>query len=1071
VTVGGVDRRFFDLFAGGGADSIDEESNLVEDVASDLASGGVVINQALAGELQAEVGDTLLVAVERPGDAPRETLYGARETADVVRELRVAVARVVPDRGLGRFSLATDQSLPLLAFLDIGAVQKALGQEARANTLVVDLPEMEGEEERGAAPDAATLAAALQRVLQPTDLGLEVENGRGWLTIESRDFVIAPPVEAAVATWAQASGVPVLRVATYLANRLEANGRSVPYSAIAALDPAVAGPFGGLELVGGGPAPELARDEILIDDWLAQDLAAGAGDEVTLTYFEIGPREELIERRETFRCRGVVKLSNLAADPRLTPDFPGISGADDMREWDPPFPVDLDAIRPRDEEFWDRYRATPKAFFAPAAAALWSTRFGATTSMRVAVPLAGGPAPAGAERDLTGILRTRLDSELGRVAEPAALGFRFDPVRERGLQASAGATDFRWLFLGFSSFLIASAAILVALFFTLGIERRAGEVGLLLATGYPLRTVRRRFLVEGLALAAIGLYLGAAGAVVYAWLMITALRTWWRAAVGTPFLFLHVEPLTLVVGTIAAFVVVVVAIALSVRRLGRVPVVGLLRGMTAVPLTTGATGRPPRSRWVWRIAAVLGTALLVAGAAGGLHSSPAIFFAAGASLLIAGLAAFALRLRQPRLRPWWRSRAPRAAPAGDAPGAPAHGATRYLPMAARNATLNPGRSLLSAALVAAASFVIVAVAANGFRYGEEVDALESPAGGYTVVAESAVPVHVDLASSEAPFELGLQTAAGELLTASAATAFRVLPGDDVSCLNLYQPERPRILGVPREQIERGGFRFQQTIDGRDRPWTLLEEQLADGGSGAPVIPAFGDFESMTWILKLGLGQELEIENERGEPIRLRLVGTLEKSLFQSELLISEENFERNFPSRTGRSFFLFDPPPGRDRDLIGALEQGLDAYGFDAATTRERLDRYQAVFNTYLATFQTLGGLGLLLGTLGLAAILLRNVLERRGELATLRAIGYPRASLAWLVLAENSLLLLIGLSIGAAAALLAVSPHLLAGNAVVPWGSLAATLLLIVVVGTGAAVAAVRRALAAPLLPALKGD
>ena len=129
------------------------------------------------------------------------------------------------------------------------------------------------------------------------------------------------------------------------------------------------------------------------------------------------------------------------------------------------------------------------------------------------------------------------------------------------------------------------------------------------------------------------------------------------------------------------------------------------------------------------------------------------------------------------------------------------------------------------------------------------------------------------------------------------------------------------------------------------------------------------------------------------------------------------------------------------------------------------------MFNTYLATFQTLGGLGLLLGTVGLAAILLRNVLERRGELATLRALGFQRASLARLVLAENTLLLLVGLGIGAGAALLAVSPHLLAGNAAVPWLSLAVTLLLIVVVGTLAAIAAVRRALAAPLLPALKGE
>ena len=198
--------------------------------------------------------------------------------------------------------------------------------------------------------------------------------------------MIAPPLEGAIASWAESNQAPVLSVSTYLANRLEANGRAVPYSAIAALDTAAAAPFGGFVLRGGGTAPALAENEILVDDWVADDLGIDAGDEVAMTYFEVGPKEELLERRETFRCRGVVKLSNLAADPRLTPDFPGISGAADMREWDPPFPVDLDAIRPRDEAFWDQHRATPKAFFAPATAKLWSTRFGATTSMRIAVP-------------------------------------------------------------------------------------------------------------------------------------------------------------------------------------------------------------------------------------------------------------------------------------------------------------------------------------------------------------------------------------------------------------------------------------------------------------------------------------------------------------------------------------------------------------------------------------------------------------------------------------------------------------------------------------------------------------
>ncbi|MDX1383781.1 MAG: ABC transporter permease, partial [Thermoanaerobaculia bacterium] len=577
---------------------------------------------------------------------------------------------------------------------------------------------------------------------------------------------------------------------------------------------------------------------------------------------------------------------------------------------------------------------------------------------------------------------------------------------------------------------------------SLGVEQRASEVGLLLAMGFPIRSVRRRFLGEGVVLSAAGCLLGAGAAVGYAGAMMVALRTWWRAAVGTPFLYLHVVPATVGVGAAIGFLVVVASIWLSVRRLGRLSVVGLVRGVAREPRGPQRPSRAGRVAWV---AGGAGIALLAGGLIAGEGSTPALFFAGGSALLVAGLAAFAHRLHKPvgRLGP----------------------DSGRLSMAARNNALNPGRSLLSAALVSSAAFVIVAVAANGFRYGAEVRELDSAAGGYSVVAESAIPVHHDLTSADAAFELGFPAAARELLDATKVTAFRLLPGDDVSCLNLYQPESPRILGVPPEQIERGGFRFQQLAEERDDPWSLLGDDLGEA------VPAFGDVESMTWILKKGLGDEIVVESEGGRPLRLRLVGLLEKSLFQGEVLISEAAFKRHFPSRTGYRFFLIDPPAGREAELAELLEDRLGDYGFDATPTAEKLQRFQAVFNTYLATFQTLGGLGLLLGTVGLAAILLRNVLERRGELATLRALGFRRRSLAGLVVAENALLLMAGVAIGAVAALLAVSPHLLAGNALVPWGSLAAILTLIVALGMLASVAAVRRALSVPLLPSLKGD
>ena len=91
--------------------------------------------------------------------------------------------------------------------------------------------------------------------------------------------------------------------------------------------------------------------------------------------------------------------------------------------------------------------------------------------------------------------------------------------------------------------------------------------------------------------------------------------------------------------------------------------------------------------------------------------------------------------------------------------------------------------------------------------------------------------------------------------------------------------------------------------------------------------------------------------------------------------------------------------------------------------TAERLAQFHRVENTYLSTFQALGGLGLILGTIGLATVLLRNVLERRRELALLGAVGFRRGHVLTMVVAENVLLLGCGLLAGAVCAGLAIAP------------------------------------------------
>jgi ABC-type antimicrobial peptide transport system permease subunit len=129
------------------------------------------------------------------------------------------------------------------------------------------------------------------------------------------------------------------------------------------------------------------------------------------------------------------------------------------------------------------------------------------------------------------------------------------------------------------------------------------------------------------------------------------------------------------------------------------------------------------------------------------------------------------------------------------------------------------------------------------------------------------------------------------------------------------------------------------------------------------------------------------------------------------------------------------------------------------------------VQNTYLSTFQSLGALGLLMGTVGLAVAQLRSVIERRGELALLRSVGFRSQRLAEMVLGENISLLFAGLGCGICAALVAVLPHWAFAQADMPWGTLAVLLAIVAVAGIAAGWLAVRAAIRAPLTAALRGD
>lgn len=932
----------------GVANDFEKVSNT--DLFSQLQGNEIALSNNLAERLQLSENDNILIRIKKASLIPLNAPFISAEETSV--SLRAVVKKIASKEELGRFNLKNSQTAPFNIFISIGRLNELMEFEGKANQILV-VSELENE----------LVNKSVNNCLTSEDAGLQVNTVKriGEIQVSTERVFMEEKVSETLKKLPGAQ--PVL---TYFVNEISKIEESVisdkakiPYSFVSTIN------YG------------LGANDIVLNKWAAEDLGVTTGDSIQLSYFEIGPLRKLIERKTTFKLQHILDMNDDLCDPERVPHLPGLSDAGHCREWEAGVPIDLDAIRDKDEEYWNEYQGTPKAFISvETALKLWSNRFGSYTAFRY-------PAATFSHEEY--------ESVFAKNVSPSDLGMLIEPVREQGVDAAQNGTDFSGLFIGLSFFILVASIILTALLFRLNLENRSAQVGLLEALGFSQKQVRMFYLAEGSFTAVTGAILGLIISVFYTQLVFKVLNTLWFDIVRTNVLEINILPTTLIIGMIISVLVSVAAIFISIRRFQKRKPIELQKQIQEKSNKTKEILFSISIYLTLGIASFIFTSEI---ASGSLNSS--MFFLTGGLMLIGLL----LLLRRIILRQKLKNKE-----------------LQLKRLSHINLSRNVSRSLTVVTLFALGTFITVSTGSNKLDLFANAQNKSSGTGGFLYFAETTMPVLFDINSNEKRAEEGIYEDFN-------VVQFRKVEGDDASCLNLNRITQPAVLGLDPKALL-GRFSFATGLKGIDGdPWSQLEIEEEDG-----TIPAIADQTVIQWGLQKKVGDILLYQNELGDTIRLKLIAGTTPSIFQGYVLISNEQFLKNYPASSGSNVFLVEGETENQTAISEELQSVFRDYGWEMTGTAARLVQFYSVTNTYLSIFLALGTLGLILGTIGLAVILARTILERQQEIAMMQAIGFKTKSIFKMLVNEYLILLFTGVVIGFVAAVAATLPSFLSTN------------------------------------------
>jgi hypothetical protein len=329
-----------------------------------------------------------------------------------------------------------------------------------------------------------------------------------------------------------------------------------------------------------------------------------------------------------------------------------------------------------------------------------------------------------------------------------------------------------------------------------------------------------------------------------------------------------------------------------------------------------------------------------------------------------------------------------------------------------NLRINKRKNILLVSVLGISIFLLVSIGINQ-KISFDISGNENGTGGFKYLLRMTMPV-------------GLLEA-DKLVTARDATEMvkiRLKSGDDISCLNLNRTSDYSLCGIdPETFIRRGSFKFAGSINrqGIKNKWELL-----NSAPGDDEIPAIADQTVITWSLGKKLGDVLEITNEKGERKKLKLVASLDNSIFQGNIIISEENLKTNFPSVSGYDMFLTDTD---DENMIDAYGNKFRGNGVEVLKTADLLARFYSVESTYISIFFVLGIFSFILGSVGVSILIFKNMIARKKEFAVLNVLGFGGMKIFAVIFFEYGVLYLAGIIAGLLSSTLALLSQFLGGS------------------------------------------